>query len=146
MSGINNLKKLIKTIIIDEYENNLYEITDIRKHGIDDKVDDENPFYNNLELDQIIFSLCKIFNLKTHIIRNKHFNNKVKYIIDDSFIYNTRVHLNNEQINNLIIEFNDKNQIKNGKINNFLFLKKYHNDNNVPSIKYLDVDEIKKIK
>lgn len=157
MSNTDNLKKLIKTIIIDKYENikdlediketKLYEITDIRKIDINDEEYikfDKTHFYNRMELDQTIYRLCKVFNLKTYIIRDKYFNDKVIYIIDNLFIYNTKFPLSERQIKNLIIEFNNNDiEEKHGKLDNFLFLKKYHQKNNIPFIKYIDINEIK---
>lgn len=147
---VDNLKKLIKVIIIDKYQTEnkiIYEITDIRKNDINNKTKfiTESCFYNELELDQIIYIICKTFNLKTYIIRNKYFNNKVIYIIDNMFIYNTKFHLTENQIKNLIIEFNSnkKNNSNDDFINNFLFLKKHYIENNIPVIKYLDINEIK---
>ena len=115
-----NIKKVIGFIVVEK-KDNLYEIVNIRKYKLNVDLSKRiDIFYNNIELDHLIYKLCK--EIKPKITIEQIDNNKVKYIINDKLIYTTRTPLTEEQILNLIADF--KKYTNNNNFNDIIFILK----------------------
>jgi len=128
------LKKVIGFIVV-ERKDNLYEIVNIRKYKLNiDLSKRTDIFYNDTELDHLVYKLCK--EIKPKIIIEQINNNKVKYIINDKLIYITRTPLTEEQILNLKTDF--KKYINNNNFNDIIFILKNGFINNNKGIQFLN--------
>lgn len=129
------VKKAIKIIIVLE-KDNLLEITDIRK--VDFNTHHDESFYNNNQLDQVIYTLCRHYNLNTKIKQID--DNKIEYIINDKLCYKTRCPLTKLQIDELTYEFNREMDINNKELNEFIYIHKFgKNQYKIPTIQYIKI-------
>jgi len=128
------LKKVIGFIVVEK-KDDLYEIVNIRKYKLNiDLSKRTDIFYNDTELDHLVYKLCK--EIKPKIIIEQINNNKVKYIINDKLIYITRTPLTEEQILNLKTDF--KKYINNNNFNDIIFILKNGFINNNKGIQFLN--------
>lgn len=115
------LKKVIGFVVVEK-KDNLYEIVNIRKYKLNIDLSKRiDIFYNNTELDHLIYKLCK--EIKPKITIEEIDNNKVKYIINDKLIYITKTPLTIEQILNLKTDF-EKYKNNNNNFNDIIFILK----------------------
>lgn len=128
------LKKVIGFIIVEK-KNNLYEIVNIRKYKLNIDLSKRiDIFYNNIELDHLIYKLC--IEIKPKIIIEQINDNKVKYIINDKLFYITKIPLTTEQILNLTLDFKNYTN-NNNNFNDIIFILKNGFINNNSGIQFL---------
>ena len=130
------LKKVIGFIVVEK-KDNLYEIVNIRKYKLNiDLSKRTDIFYNNTELDHLVYKLCK--EIKPKIIIEQIDDNKDKYIINDKLIYITKTPLTTEQILNLTTDFKINTNNNNNNFNDIIFILKNGFINNNNGIQFLN--------